>query len=895
MVPQQFRLDVQPIASSNAIVRLGHARFTVLTERLVRLEYDPNDQFEDRATQTMWYRQQPVPDFAVHGEDGWVIIETAALVLRYQEGEPFTRHSLSIQVKATDVEWHPGDIDDENLKGTMRTLDMVNGYTPLSEGLISRSGWYLLDDSETFVFNDQSWLEARNSESMDWYFFAYGHDYKAALADYCTVSGSMPLIPRWILGNWWSRYWAYSETELKALLNDFQAHEIPLAVCIIDMDWHVTETGNNSTGWTGYTWNEDLFPDPKRMIDFIHEKGLRTALNLHPAEGIHPHEIQYEQMAQIMGIDPASKKPVEFDITDPAFADAYFEVLHHPYEDMGVDFWWLDWQQGLTCKIENLDPLWFINHLHFQDLGRDTTRRPFIFSRWGNEGHQRYPIGFSGDSYITWDTLSFQSYMTPTASNVAYGWWSHDIGGHTSGEGDTELFTRWVQFGVFSPIMRIHSTKGYFYDVRPWVFDDAEVRNVLRDTMQLRHALIPYLYTMAWRAYQDSLPLMLPMYYEYPEAEEAYHCPQQYLFGSELIAAPFVDPADPDTGLARQVVWLPEGDWYNVFTGETYQGNRWHAIYGKLKDIPLFAKAGAILPMGPMSGWGGIENPDELHLHVFAGADHSFTLYEDDGESREYLQDHACLTTISQQWGGDQLTVTVDPAEGDTSLIPQERTVVLHLHGVSPMAQITATVDGSTLETASSYDSDTEILTIEGLQLTPNARLSVSLQTSEASLRVHRDRKLEKLTRMLRAFRLNTGVRNKIAEHFEEILADPDAIAPYLVMMQPAHIRALCELLYDAGVQFIKDTHDPVLLILWNNNQDKAITYRYGDAYLHFGFVQSAHQHQDVVPCSKIIVPEVQSWKHGALGEHVQHTQWQVDVAYHDIATVTESHRERTP
>ncbi len=355
----------------------------------------------------------------------------------------------------------------------------------------------------------------------------------------------MPLIPRWALGNWWSRYWAYSQAELSALIEDFRAYELPFSVCIVDMDWHLTETGNDCTGWTGYTWNRELFPEPERFLDFAHQHRLSIGLNLHPAEGVHNHEAQYAEIARQMGVDPGSGQPVPFDICDPAFVDAYFRLLHHPYEAMGVDFWWLDWQQGLESKLPGLDPLWLINHLHYYDLGRDGSRRPFVFSRWGRQGQQRYPIGFSGDSYATWDSLNFQPYMTATASNIAYGWWSHDIGGHTSGNGDPALLARWVQFGIFSPINRLHATKGPYYDRRPWIFEDAEILRVMKEALQLRHAFVPYIYTMARRAHDESLPLVTPMYYDYPEAEAAYHCPQQYNFGSELIAAPFTQPMDP--------------------------------------------------------------------------------------------------------------------------------------------------------------------------------------------------------------------------------------------------------------------------------------------------------------------------------------------------------------
>jgi alpha-glucosidase (family GH31 glycosyl hydrolase) len=895
MLPEQFTWTARSVAQPEAVVRVGSARFTLLTERLIRLEYDPAGTFEDRASQTVWYRQQPVPAFTVDRADSRLTIETAAFTLCYEEDGAFTPANLSIRIKGVEALWHPGDVDAGNLKGTTRTLDFTNGHVPLNDGLISRSGWALLDDSTAFVFNADSWLEPRAGQGVDWYFFAYGHDYKAGLRDYCAVSGPVPLIPRWILGNWWSRYWAYTQEELTTLLTDARTHGIPFSVCIVDMDWHITQTGNASTGWTGYTWNRDLFPDPQGMLDFMHAQDLRTALNLHPAEGIHPHEAQYPDMARRMGIDPASKQPIPFDITDPAFVKAYFEVLHHPYEAMGVDFWWIDWQQGLSCKIPGLDPLWLINHLHFLDAGRDLARRPFIFSRWGGDGHQRYPIGFSGDSYMTWETLRFEPYMTAAASNVAYGWWSHDIGGHVSGTGDSELFTRWVQFGVLSPIMRIHSTKGYFYDQRPWAFDDAEVRAVLRNTMQLRHALIPYLYTMAWRAHRESLPLLLPMYYEHPEADAAYHCPQQYYFGTELIAAPFVEPADPAIALARQVVWLPAGDWYHFFTGAHYEGDRWHAVYGALNEIPLFAKAGAIVPMGVLQGWGGIDNPDDLHLHVFAGADNTFTLYEDDGSSQNYLNGDFCQTKIVQRWADAQLDLTIHPAEGNTHLIPAERAISIHLHSVKASARISVQLDGSEIAPNITYDAATETLSIDGITLTPAALLTVRAQSDDGTLLARRERKRETLLKMLRAFRLHSGVRNRLAEIIDALIVNPDEIAPYIVTMQSAHVRALCEVLYEAGAHYIAEAHDPALIVVWNNRDDQAITYRYGEAFLEFGAVRFAKHHRGSAPRFAAIIPQIKLWTHGMLSDYVQRTQWEVQIDYHNLASVTEAYRENTP
>ena len=451
---EKFPIIFKPIASSGAEIQVGKARFSLLGSRLIRMEYHPGGNFEDRPSQVVWYREQPVPDFKTRTIADILEIETADLILRYaNHNNGFTPENLSVELKSEGVRWNYGKDDSANLLGTCRTLDMAQGALELEPGLLSRSGWSLLDDSHSLVFNQQGWLETRFEDSLDLYFFGYGYNYAACLRDYFRIAGNIPIIPRWVLGNWWSRYWAYTADELLELMDQFKDKQVPLSVCIVDMDWHITATGNESSGWTGYTWNKILFPDPPGFIENLHKRRLKTALNLHPAEGIYPHEEQYPAMADRLGIDPSSMEPVEFDITDPDFTAAYFELLHHPLEEAGVDFWWLDWQQGSTSRISRLDPLWWLNHLHYYDLGRNQDKRSFIFSRWGGMGNHRYPIGFSGDTIVSWDSLAYQPYFTATAANVGYGWWSHDIGGHMGGIEDPELFTRWVQYGLFSPIL----------------------------------------------------------------------------------------------------------------------------------------------------------------------------------------------------------------------------------------------------------------------------------------------------------------------------------------------------------------------------------------------------------------------------------------------------------
>ena len=677
----------QPIAHADAVVTAPHVRFTVLTDRLIRLEHSPDERFEDRPSQAFWYRHQPVPRFKKTVTASSVEIETDFLHLQYQiTAKGFTAKTLSVALKATGVTWSFGAKPTDNLKGTYRTLDRAGGATKMEDGLLSRSGWAVVDDSDSLVFNENGWLEPRAPQTLkvsktfraaqpkDLYFFGYGTDYAACLRDFTAIAGKIPMIPRYILGNWWSRYWAYTQDELKALMEDFRAHEVPLSVCIVDMDWHITRTGNTSTGWTGYTWNRKLFPDPNGFIHWLHEQGLRTALNLHPAKGVYSHEQQYAEMAKWMGKDPAKKKPIPFDIADPHFMEGYFKLLHHPYEKDGVDFWWMDWQQGTKSKVEGLDPLWFLNHLHYHDLGRDGRKRPFVFSRWGGLGNHRYPIGFSGDTLVRWSALAFQPYFTAAAANVAYGWWSHDIGGHMFKDKTPELYLRWVQFGVFSPIFRLHSTKLPTLERRPWAKPE-RIFHAARAVMQLRHALIPYLYSMAWRAHQTGISLITPMYYGNSTAS-AYEAQDQYFFGSELLVAPITTPADPKTGFASKRVWFPPGAWTNFFTGEQVAGGKMREVKAALEDIPVYAKAGAIIPLAPQVGWGGLDNPVELHIHIFPGADNIFELYEDDGETTDYQRGKYAITRMELK--GE--TFIIHPAQGDLSVIPAQRTYHLHIN-----------------------------------------------------------------------------------------------------------------------------------------------------------------------------------------------------------------------
>jgi hypothetical protein len=358
-------------------------------------------------------------------------------------------------------------------------------------------------------------------------------------------------------------------------------------------------------------------------------------------------------------------------------------------EDDGVDFWWMDWQQGEISEMRGLDPLPWINHLHYADSTR-RGQRPMIYSRWGGLGNHRYQPGFSGDTWVGWAALQFQPYFTATASNVAYGWWGHDVGGHMGGPTEPELYARWVQYGALSPMLRLHATKDPLAERRPWAYPEPYFE-AARAAFHWRYQLVPYLYTMARVAHDTGVSLCRPMYYEYPEEDAAYTARYQYFFGDQMIAAPIVHPADPETGLASSDVWVPPGTWIEYSTKETFTGPRWVRLVGDLNYTPMLMRAGAILPLAApfdsqvpprmASGTTDAIPLDRLCLSVFPGAEGCFRLYEDDGLTDAHRAGQYEWTGITTRLDDGIWTVEIAPDEGKCAALPTERGYEIRLEG----------------------------------------------------------------------------------------------------------------------------------------------------------------------------------------------------------------------
>ncbi len=661
---------------SNVAYKDGTVRFTVIADGVVRMEYAPDGQFVDQTSQVAVIRSYPKSNYSVR-QGSTIEITTPKMVVRYKKGSgAFSNKNLSVTAPkgAKPFKWVPGMKDTLNLKGTYRTLDGYDGdmygntKMPIEDGLLSRSGWTLIDDSKSYLFDDDkdwAWVKERTSapEAQDLYFMVYGTDYKQALKDFTLFSGKVPLPPRYAFGYWWSRYWAYSDTELRQLLDRMEGMEIPLDVLVIDMDWHYSD--GKRGGWTGYTWDTQLFPNPYKFLNYLRdERNLKVTLNVHPADGIRAFDTPYEAMAAHMGVDASKGEQIPYVGSDKRFMTGLLDIVLKPMNEQGVSFWWLDWQQFPNDrKLTNLSNTWWINYAFFSHMERTGTTRPLLYHRWGGLGNHRYQIGFSGDSHISWKSLKFQPYFNATASNVLYGYWSHDIGGHQGASPlNPELYIRWLQFGALSPILRTHSTKQVGLDKEPWVFE-YKTSDIIRQTVQSRYAMAPYIYTMARKTYDEALSLCRPMYYDYPTLEEAYGYRYQYMFGDQMMVAPIGDPMVD--GQSRQEVWLPEGnDWYESMTGALLKGGQKVERVFLLDEYPLYVKAGSVIPYYTDKLKNLQGNADAITVTVYPGADDGeFTLYEDAGDSKDYATRYA-TTRLSQHRDGEVLTVCIDARKG---------------------------------------------------------------------------------------------------------------------------------------------------------------------------------------------------------------------------------------
>lgn len=712
---KQFEVNYKDaVAESKAIYKGTNYRITIISERVVRLEFSPSGNFVDAPTQLIRKRNLGYPELKVNQDTNFIEITTKYFKLLYAKRQPFSgtkmdpmknlRITLMSREKDRQRDWYYDHPEARNMNGNMVAID-VPGSKVLNRGLYSLEGFASINDTPNKILNPDGTFIEREAGSVDIYVFMYDKDFRQALLDYYKMTGFPELIPRYALGNWWSKNNDYSEEDIEELIKKFEKKMIPLSVLLLDNDWHYRNIGNKIGLKSGFTFNKSLFPTPEEMIKKIHSRNIRIGLVVDPTEGIYPHELYYQQACEYLGIN--GNKIITFDPLNPKIMDVYFKVFLHPLENMGIDFFWSDYKGNL-----NLTNLWFNNNYMYLDSGRNPAKRPMILARNAIYAPHRYPVLYGGSSEISWEELKKLPMRYLNAANIGVSWWSHDVGGNHGGVEESELYIRYLELSVFSPILRFHSARGKYYKKEPWVWDP-KTESIATDYLRLRHRLIPYLYTEAYNYTKSGIPIIQPFYYNYLWTYDDDLYKNQYYFGSQLLVCPILTKKDEIMDRTIHRFFIPDGIWYDFKTGKKFLGNKKYVSFYKEEDYPVFAHAGSIIPLSNRSDYNNTGIPTDMEIHIFPGVSNTYNLYDDDGVTSLYKDGYFLKTSIDYNYLKNNYTVIFRSIEGKSGIVPPKRNYKVVFRNVKKADDVNAYFNNERIPCRSSVDGNDFIVEVK--------------------------------------------------------------------------------------------------------------------------------------------------------------------------------------
>ncbi len=646
----RFGVNYDVAVSKTAAIYKGiKYRITVLSEILVRLEYSETGIFEDRPTEFARFRDFDVPRVIVTEDERKLILKTKYFELTYDKEMPFTGTKLSpdlylkVKLLDTDKMWFFGQAEARNFKGTCMSLDDKLSIPKLEKGLYSTDGFVSIDDSKTLIFNKDGSVGKRSDTRIDTYLFMYKKDFGYCLKDYYRLTGYPPLIPRFALGVWWNRDKAYNVNDIYALLAQFKKYEIPISVMVLNK-WSKDDAH----------FDRELIPEPVGVINELHSNNIKLGLNL--------------ALNKVPASNTTDGASVPFNVYDRGFLGNYFKDIIDPLYEMGVDFFSIDHRGNDPIALR------MINYYFYNYTNAKLNNRGLILSRNGLIGAHLYPVNNSGETIVDWRTLKMIPEFNSTSSNIGVSWWSHAIGGFKDGIEDNELYTRYVQLGTYSPIFRFSSLSGKYYKREPWNWD-VKTHKIVRDYTNVRHRLIPYIYSEAYKYAKTGLPLVQPLYYRYPELYDEPTYKNEYYFGTEFFIAPITEKKDSVMNRTVVRLFLPNGMWYDFKTGKKYPGGKRYISFFQDEDYPVFARQGAIIPLAILdpNNRNDTSNPNKMQIHIFPGRNNTYKLYEDDGTSNAYKEGNFMTTSIDYNYLPNNFTVIIRPLEGKQGIIPATR------------------------------------------------------------------------------------------------------------------------------------------------------------------------------------------------------------------------------
>ena len=671
-----FEIDAEKALMNNDSILKGQKyRITILTDSLIRFEYNEKGIFNDLPTEQVLYRNFPKPNFTVREDEKYLEVTTKYVKILYNKEKNFDAgkvnpaKNLSVKFINSEKFWYYNHPEARNVgaPGTELKVKDIKRITDLKlkKGLFSFDGFVTIDDSTSMLLDPSGVFIPNENKGIDIYLFTYVNDFNICLKDYFDITGYPAMIPRYALGNWWYKNEDYNDYTLQELVDNFRNNRIPISVMLLNNSWHLMPLYKNKYLDSGFTFNNERFSSPETLVSELHKQGIRLGLSINPFDGFHNIEAYYDKALEYLQAD--SNGVIPFNVLEPKCVDVYFKLFIHPLDNMDIDFYFINFYQS-----KKANELTYLKHYQMHDMDRNYKLRPMMMSYSTSKVPHRYTVLKSAEANVDWEGLRKLSLYNVLSSNNGVTWWSHDIGGYSLGVEDNELYTRYVELGVFSPILRLSSEKGKYYKREPWRWS-IKTNTIVKEFLTLRHKLIPYLYSEAYKYSLNGTPLIKPLYYQ-DEAmidDELYY--NEYYFGSELFIVPIVKKKDYVMNRTIQKIYMPDGIWYDFFSGKKFPGGKEYVSFYREQDYPVFAHAGSIIPMGLNQNVNDTNPPKDMEIHIFPGKSNTYHMYEDDGISSLYKKDFYLLTDIDYTYLPNNYTVIIRAVDGKSGIVPEKR------------------------------------------------------------------------------------------------------------------------------------------------------------------------------------------------------------------------------
>lgn len=649
-------------------------RFSILSPRLIRIEYNKDNKFENRATSLVVKRNFGSTNFTVEQTELSLTITTEYFTLTYVKGTPVNSKNLKVKVNGTDREWYPSHKEIRNLGSINYSLDYLENNLKLDKGLYSFDGFATIDDSTNLVLENDNFIP--REPTYDMYLFVYNKDLGLCLQDYFNLTGYPPMIPRYTLGTWWYKNDPYNMYDIDNILKEFYDNHLPISVFLLGDKWHNREEN--------FAYDRTLF-DTNVLNKYYKSKRVKFGLTINPELPIYPKDPLFNTLSN--AINNYDNKYLSFIPLNNNTISIYLNTVISNLKSTGINIFNIDYNNE-----KDKQGLFLLNHYHYvianlNEVGVILSRNPGI-------APHRYPIIYSGQTRVSWDTLKALPTYNNSAANLGITWHAHAIGGYYGGIEDDELYLRYIQFGVFNPIFILAGDTGKYYKREPWKWNQLNL-SVIRTYMQLRNKLIPYIYNEGYNYHEYGVPLIQPLYYKYPKIYDEPNYVNQYFFGSRIMISPIIKKKNIEMNRVVQRIFIPSGTWYDYFSGKKFAGNKYYVNFYKDEDYPIFVKEGSIIPMSLDDT---SDLPRNMEIQIFPaenGLYSSYELYEDDGISLNKNYNYIIIKmNLDRVANGYKFTIT----KKDGNLNVPNRTYLLRFKNMKNPNKIIVKYQGQTKE-----------------------------------------------------------------------------------------------------------------------------------------------------------------------------------------------------